>query len=457
MRRLVLVLVVVASGCGVVNANPDLSNLPDGGDVDGMVPVDTPDAMPDTMPEPVKVRVIMNDVPTEGVDIVFHDGTGAPLMTTKSDVMGRAELLMPSGGMVTVLGPNRVAHTIMGAEAGDTLTFRDVGYLRGGDAGQSTLTFPSSNPANTTTKLIVSGCFPSTNGVAQATYPVFIGPECGISPSGDLSIMAVALDATGNATGFTVLTTMPFSAPSFTLPAYTGWSSPATNGVYGISGIPTEIESGRTQPEIFAGAHRLVFPDYSHDLSSATSLTSHTFVFAGIGDTFVDRVRMHWPYQNDTGSTPEMWIVARGAAPLSGTLAYANLGLPELVYPPLDLFDVARPRIATVLPSGSGAADVDGGMVDIDWLANTNQDQARWTISFPPGQTEVRFPELPTAFSDRRPTNAVDVIHLQGISFADIGAGGQAAFRALAQPWHPETVLPPANGMWRITRHRGGD
>ena len=448
MSRFVWFALLLAA-CNPVSFDPEGSTLPDALGPDA---AEEPDAMapapgPDAMPEPITARVLMNGAPASGVPVIFHDGQGAVVHSATSDLDGRASFLLPEGGMVTVLGGNRSAHTIAGARPGETLTFSNVGYLRGGGYAQATVTFPQSSPVNTYARVLLGGC--SAIALYSGTsYTTTVGPECGISQSGSFALMMMAVDNTGMGLGFTELAERPFAAGAVSVPAFTLWYQPAQNGLYGVTGLPAGMGEARTTQEILAADHRLYFPEVLTDISQSSQFTSRTYAFASVGNAAVERVRVD-KLRDPVTSTPRVWLIRRGNMPLSGSLDWATVGLPFLGQPTVDSAEGARPRIAFSAPAGLD--DTDGGGVAITWLASQNQEQAHWTLSFPPGTTEVRFPALPDDQASYRPNTNIDRIYLDRVFLADIGEGGPAVFRALPGPWDPQTVLPPGNGFWRVT------
>jgi hypothetical protein len=64
--------------------------------------------------------------------------------------------------------------------------------------------------------------------------------------------------------------------------------------------------------------------------------------------------------------------------------------------------DAARPQLtwASEMPLGGA----DGGIVMLDWYAETIQRTQEWILIVPPGATEVRLPELPESLAAWRPT-----------------------------------------------------
>ncbi|MEJ7599871.1 MAG: hypothetical protein WKG01_18340 [Kofleriaceae bacterium] len=147
------------------------------GSVKSEAPTDAPPE--DAMPAVVTVEATRADgAPLAETEIIASAADGSQLASAVTDGMGRGELPMSAGGMVSIIdrsGPSVEVRTVSDVQPGDLLRFRASNGTPG-DTGSMTVRFPASTHPDVTSYEVRTGCDSVDTELTQCV--VRFSPSC---------------------------------------------------------------------------------------------------------------------------------------------------------------------------------------------------------------------------------------------------------------------------------------
>jgi hypothetical protein len=342
---------------------------------------------------PVTVTVSTSAGPAAGVDVVFHDSTGAPVehLTTGAD--GRASRRVGQGEMATVLLQDfgmRFRVTFTGVEPGDDLVFESP--LRPATA-VGTAHLSVGGYAGAGVYVLEASCVAVYTANVSQPIAVDVSSYC-LSPAGRLHLVATARDANGVVLACSGIRGLEWVEPmNVTMPA---WGDPAAFSV-----------DARNAP---AGAVRLRLQT-AHDVDGLLlgGDGASTSLGPGAGATLSGRYapgfadRLQTELDLDFGASAiavdgrSGLVRRRSSPPTADTIDLAADLLPRVTSPAYDQAAPSRPAIAW--SAAGSVASSDGGAVRFAW-----DRSEQWVVLVPPGvASPVRLPGLPEALSSWAP------------------------------------------------------
>lgn len=354
----------------------------------------------DAGPTTASVLVVTaNKLPEPGVQVVFHDASGAVLGTETTDATGIATHPMPAGGSVTAVFGNATASnlvTILGAQPGDALTTLDPARI--GNVAFA-VTPPAGAAPTGTANLVVrfgtcSFYFPSTGGAADlvVTY-------CD-NPSDVTTVVLVAVNGNGAPLASTALTGVTFAAQT-ALSFVDPWVPTTMTDTVTVTGVPANGAVADSNPQVNLAVSTCAGTD---------SITTYRFENnpANLaGGTFTEGVNRLLPtaafaqneidfYESPSGGLALRALVTRGALAATRTV---DFGTPLPVITSSTIAGGAAP--AVTFTSASTLAGTKGIETYFTW-SNDNTG-GNWLVYAPPTTTTIAPPALPAALATFAP------------------------------------------------------
>jgi hypothetical protein len=476
MRKLLpfTLLPLVAYAC-FDPANP--IELPDGGPVHfdaGMLPDGSlPDvALPDAVapeaeagPQPVKVIVLKNNAPEQGINVVFQDATGAVTATATTDALGSASHLVDPGSMVTVAfgaSTSRKLVTVTGVQPGDVLTAVDT--TGASTAAVSTSVTPANPPAGTSYYTLSAGpCSYGTLPSAQPPYSFTIyPPDCVVA--GKFPMLVVAEDANNlplqyaYAKGNSAVT----DAGAVAVSAFSPWSIPGSVALT-INNAP----SGYTNFGYSEIADGVAYPQSSQTMGTGGTVMASFATHPSYPDAVQFTTGVSGTVMSDAGFVTNQTVSAiakRVAAPAPTTLDMAQL-LPLVTAASVDSTDSAHPT--AIVSFASTPTGADGILVAMSWMTfdpEAGVTNGSWEIIAAPPTTAnvtLKAPSLPPSLAAWLPSMSGASFNPLSVVLADsdqIASYDQlrATIAVLPAPASllggPTNVPPlPTNGTLRVS------
>lgn len=415
----------------------------------------TPDASDgsdaDAGPQPLTVTVTRGNGPAVGVEVVFHDATGAVIGTATTDAAGKVVNTGPVPAQVSALlggGSHRRIHTWTGVEDHDQLFVADSYSAAGQDAtGRYDVTLPGKFQAATRYRLLTGPC----SGMAEtqdAPEPVqlFLRLKC---QRPQVSILARAFDDVASETAFAFKKGNAPVVDGSTVPlTLANWAAPATTTL-DAKNIPQDWVGYGSLLEIEGGLG--FFADENILLANNQPVT------VDVANGFADAHQFTGALMNGTRRTS---ITKRSSSTVTSTMLDFGSMLPEIPEVEIDTADVVRPT-ASWSPAAS-LSGTDGGGVLLQWVDDRPRDFV-WTFAVAPGATSVKAPAMPIDAADWVPDAGSEFGEPEVFFVEGDALSGYAQFRGEAGRIVPmddvydlnriDQIVLPQDGTLRATSH----
>jgi hypothetical protein len=373
-------------------------------------PMESPDAMPDTLPSPtadappgsVTLSVTEHGLPAAGIAVYFQGADSSIVAAMTTDAHGTANAVLLDGSFVTVIapGPNNSSRlsTFAAVRAGDALHFE----LEPGDpAGGAIVDVVVATTAGATGYDVHTPCGRNTLGSSGIGSLV-------LSCANTADFLVVALDVDGQPMSGLFAEAVPLAAPVMVTGSYASFDT--TSFTY--TDVPGSITFVRTYRALATPRGR-VFDDSTS--SPANGQTSNTLAMPPAPGTIAITLSDGQP----SGALLDEQVVYDWGAPSpSYTLDFASAMLPGLATPPA--YAVATRTITWTESGGATPSDLVRARIDV---ARASKAWS-WSLVAPRAGATATFPQL----LDYNPTDA-DAVTVEELANAHV-PGGYNAFRA---------------------------
>jgi hypothetical protein len=364
---------------------------------------------------PPAITVTGRGGPMAGVSVVFHDASGAAVVTERTDSSGRAAGDIGSGGMVTVLlqdAEQRLRATFMDVARGDELTLLSP-MSHAPEIGTAYVSIAPYTGA--TFYEVRTAC--GTTGTSDVSQPVAlaIDAEC-MAADGTLPLVVTAFGALNSMIGVSAVRSVPWTNPmNVTMP---DWRPPA---LYAVDA--TRVPAGATG--VVGGVAQVangVRIDGESETVGASPGGGASFSLPyvpGFGDAFVSHVGVYFGASGvDAVSVQgESTLVHQTTVPPARrTVDLTADLLPRLPTPSYDRSVADRP-VLTWAPQ-TGLEDTDAAVAVVAWREGEGPYDL-WVILAPADiGARVQVPALPAELASWGPTAFV-AMDLGAVAFVD--------------------------------------
>ncbi len=383
MRSLGLLLLV---GCG--------SRVPLGDEMND-------DASPAEALRSVEVTVVDFGGPVPGIDVVFHDATGAPIDTQRTDASGIATAEMRDPGAITVASFGTIIPgwyelaSVLGVTPGDAITI-DLGDDPRRNETVSVARI-SLEPFPGAATYAVATCTSGWGSAVGTPIELDVARRC-LDEAGDFRVFAEAKDAAGARIAFTWIDAHA-RIPSATEVAMPAWRTELYAVDVLATGVPEDATLVHTSAAFQGDANAAAdYRDFRPPLSESVTAQLRVPVMPGTlerslfvafrdpdRDSFSSLVTMS-PALDPTWRVDGSELLPR----VSGVVADATVD-PTLVH----------------FRAHGDLAIADGAMAVLDWDLPTEH---RWVVYAPPDVTSpIRLPRLPRELAPWGPSADVTV------------------------------------------------
>ncbi len=430
-------------------------------------------------PQPITVLVSGALGYEQGVNVVFHDATGAPVATAMTGAQGTASTLLPNVTMATVLlgTPNAPApYTVMGLSPGDIVPVVDLASVANLPSQTAEVTaIPS------TTSLADSGVtqYYASTGACWTYFsgpPVFLSfqsssglPCVGLAPTANaivpvLPVVVEAVDVSNNLVAFASSTNISPAMPDdagYTEVALSGpWSTMFTDQYVNVTnvpdggGAPYELKYSEVADGILSPLPSRTLPV---DAGPATLLHVQTHTgFAG-----AVQAEALWTSYTTQGGTLAASLVTTAPPPSqSGTLTLDATALSTV--PSFQTATTAagptaaQPVVQWTLASGD-LGGATGVVMSVGWsspLDGGGYQTGNWTIvSAGTTATSITVPAMPPSLAGYAPLpGASPLVNEMFVVYGQTSMPSYAAMLPLGSLFQVQScsisgpVVPPLTG-----------
>ena len=326
------------------------------------------------------VSVTVTGTLLNGVNVIFHDASGAVLDKVQTGADGKATSSAAGIAMVTALQNRDQLHravTWTNVARGDNLTLGEIASTA--SAGTYTVTVPQLLGNRSGYRAYSGSCASAPATTSEASAISLTSPRCiGASPS---ALLASALVVTDGKSHFSFTKTGP-AAPfgGSNIPATLGaWALPSTTSV----AIANNMTATAVTSNVGEIANRLLYMPVA-----AQTVTTEPVSFdypTGFADALQAQVGV------TVGPGINKFIVKRFDPGPSVAFDYGQL-LGTMTGSTVDATNASRPILAW---GGDSTANTDGGLVSLAFSLPSDRGTYVWTFVVPPGTTTVTAPALP--------------------------------------------------------------
>lgn len=433
---------------------------PDGGSFEASTP-----PLPDAAPPPadaavpdapapvtsVTVRVMSVGQPVPGIEVVFHDATGAVLGSAKTAADGRATSTGATPAMASALlgrGNNFNVVTWTAVEAGDELVVEEAPTQIGSPS--LSVAFPS--VANAVNYTAMTGSCQSSG--KDSPLSIFLAPSCMRASN---PILVRAADGNGGNLGFASKKGTPSPVDGGALSVTTGAFAAADATTVDASNIPNE--PGNVQVGVTDIADGVGFPA-AEGFLYIDGPRSFKVPAAGFADA-----RQTLATFTTQAQDARITMLQRAAPAPANVLDFAQ-ALPRITA--ADVTPGADPRRFEITWTAKSALSAaDGGIVRVMFSPNDGRDASfQWSFVVPPGAAtsgSVKAPAMPSDASGYIPATpdaggtffmAPEVMFVDSSlvpSYAVFRRQAGTAFDAYEYGPRELNAVLPSNGTFRAT------